>query len=168
MQNLLPLPLSLGRSCSINPCAMNGDFLQGMVSHWQHGKIASVFEFAVFVAWWERSLEFKLLSAHFMQDTACPEDALDCWGGAVCFYQPLSPTMTWVFHASLIVSLLVFVSFSVSVCVWPFLLVISGILSPQPLFLLLKYLLLSQSWISACTVSLKVSPWIMCMHWAWL
>lgn len=46
--------------------------------------------------------------------------------------------------------------------------VLSGILSPQPFFLLLKYLLLSQSWISACTVSLKVSPWIMCMHWAWL
>lgn len=41
----------------------------------------------------------------------------DSWEGAVCFYQFLSLTLIWVFHASLIVSLLVFVSFSVlSLC----------------------------------------------------
>ncbi|KFW66135.1 TBC1 domain family member 9B, partial [Pygoscelis adeliae] len=37
---LLPLPLSLGRSCSTNPCAMNSDFLQSMVLWWQYVKIA--------------------------------------------------------------------------------------------------------------------------------
>jgi len=47
---LLPLPLGLGRSCSTNPRAMNSDFLQSMVSWWQYVKIASAFEFAVFVA----------------------------------------------------------------------------------------------------------------------
>lgn len=166
MPHLLPLPLILGRSCSINPCATNGDFLQGMVSWWQHVEIASVFEFTVFAAWWERSLELKILSAHSMQDTACSEAQSDCWG-AVCFYQPVSHHGLGLSCKSHCLSSCFCFLLCVCLCLASSS-VLSGILSPQPLFLLLKYLLLSQSWISACTVSLKVSPWIMCMHWAWL
>lgn len=44
-----------------------------MVLWWQCVKIGGVFEFTVFAAWWERSLELKLLSTHFMQDTAPSE-----------------------------------------------------------------------------------------------
>lgn len=121
---LLPLPLSVGRSCSTDPCAANSDFLQGMDSWCQYVKIASVFEFAVFVAWWERSLELKLLSTHFMQDPS--EAQLQTAEAEQCAFTSPSPTMIEIFHASLIVSLLVFVSFSVSFYVWPFLLFYLG------------------------------------------
>lgn len=91
----------------------------------------------------------------------------DCWGGAVCFHQPVSHYDLGFSCKSHCLSSCFCFLLCVCLCL-TFSSVLSGILSPQPLFLLLKYLLLSQSWISACTVSLKVSPWIMCMHWAWL
>lgn len=133
-------------------------------------RIASVFEFTVFVAWWGRSLDLKLLGVHSMQDTACSEawaqtaEEEQCALPAPVFHRDLgflyrSHCLSSCFCFLLCVCLCLCLTFSS---------VLSGVLSPQPFFLLLKYLLLSQSWISACTVSLKVSPWIMCMHWAWL
>jgi len=125
MQCLLSLPLSLDRNPGTNLCAVTGYFCKA----WSHGgsvKVTNVFELAIVIAWWERSFELKLLSTHVMQDTARSEaqpyaaEEEQCAFASSC----LSPQLGFFMQVSL--SLFWFLFPSLSVSLWPFLLIYLG------------------------------------------
>lgn len=103
------------------------------------------------------------LSSAFMKGTACSESLSQRLPrrnrtATVCFYQPVFPVSWFRVFMQVSLPLPVFVFSFVSVSLSDPLPVVFWILPfPQTLSLLLQYLLLSPSWISSCTVSLKVS-----------
>lgn len=121
-----------------------------MISCWQCVRIASVFEFTVFVAWWGRSLELKLLGAHSMQDTACSEAWAQTAEEEQCtFTNPCLSPWFRVFHASLIVSS----CFCFFLCV-----------SVSDLFFCFIWYIVPSTPFSAAQVSPFVSELDICLH----
>lgn len=133
MQHFVPVHLSLGRSCSTNPRAVNGDFCKAWSHGGQYVKIASGFELAAVIAWWERSLELQLLSTHFMQDTARSEAQRQLRRSSVLLPVPVShPDLGFSCKSHCLSSCFCF--FLCVVSLWPFLLFYLGYCPLNPSF----------------------------------